>query len=109
MTEIKQSFKNKKINKNETFLENDFGKEIGAVIENNEKFYNKTGQWRDQFPMVTEKCVGCGNCTEFCPEAAIEVMVVKGKKKVVIDYKYCKGCGICSSVCPLKAITMEQK
>ncbi len=109
MTEIKQSFSKKIKQEKKVSAERKMGVEFGAVIENDPKVYSKTGEWRDQLPLVSEKCIGCGNCVEFCPEAAIEIVVVKGKKKAVIDYQYCKGCGICSEICPLKAINMEQK
>jgi Pyruvate/2-oxoacid:ferredoxin oxidoreductase delta subunit len=45
----------------------------------------------------------------FCPEGAITIKEVRGKKRAVIDYDYCKGCLICIEVCPQKAIISEKE
>ena len=42
-----------------------------------------------------EKCTGCGDCVDACPEGAIEV--IDGKSKT--DRKLCKGHGNCVEVC----------
>ena len=63
----------------------------------------KTGTWRTFRPMVSlEKCVGCGLCEMYCPEASINIR----KMKAVVNYDYCKGCGICENECPQNAIEM---
>ncbi|MDA3815055.1 MAG: 4Fe-4S binding protein [Patescibacteria group bacterium] len=108
MTEIKQSLKNKPKKESKKTNQRKMGCEFGAIIENDQHTYSKTGEWRDKTPIVTEKCIGCGNCVEFCPEGAIEIKVIKRKKRAVIDYNYCKGCGICSDVCPFKSIEMKE-
>ncbi len=65
----------------------------------------KTGDWRYSVPVVDkEKCLGCGTCVKFCPEACMEVI----EKKAEIDYAWCKGCGVCAEVCPIKAIIMKK-
>jgi len=64
-----------------------------------------TGDWRTKKPMLNEaKCTNCLFCWIWCPEPAI----LRGPKKVAIDYSYCKGCGICAVECPVKAITMQE-
>ncbi len=70
---------------------------------------NKTGSWRSFRPIVTDKCVGCGLCVQYCPEACIEIKDVKGKKTAVINYDFCKGCLICLGECPQKAIKSERE
>jgi pyruvate ferredoxin oxidoreductase delta subunit len=71
----------------------------------------KTGDWRYATPVVDkEKCLGCGTCVKFCPEACMTVnseQETMNNKKVQIDYAWCKGCGVCEKVCPKKAITMS--
>ncbi len=68
----------------------------------------KTGDWRYMEPEIDkEKCIGCGTCVKFCPEACISLRGEK-KKKANIDYNFCKGCGVCSQVCPSKAIKMTK-
>jgi len=96
----------------------------GAVVkEPGSTAKNKTGTWRTFRPIVTDKCTGCGTCVMFCPEGAITIKDVKGKKtmdgrrqetpsgkkRAVIDYDYCKGCLVCVEVCPQKAITSEKE
>lgn len=78
-------------------------KEAGSTVRNN------TGTWRTFRPIVTDKCIGCGICAWYCPEGAIEIKEVKGKKRAVIDYDHCKGCLICIGECPQKAITSEKE
>ncbi|MFH0836633.1 MAG: 4Fe-4S binding protein [Candidatus Aenigmatarchaeota archaeon] len=70
---------------------------------------NKTGAWRSRRPDVTDKCIGCGQCVEYCPEGCIIVQDIDNKKRAVIDYTYCKGCMICASICPVKAIFEKQE
>lgn len=89
--------------------------EEGAIIKHNITKAPKTGSWRYMKPEVDkEKCVGCGTCVGFCPEASIDVISNKQKKAISrkgtaeIDYEYCKGCGVCASVCPVKAIIMKK-
>jgi len=62
-----------------------------------------TGTWRTFRPVVDEdKCIGCGVCDMYCPEASIEIV----KKIAQINYDYCKGCGVCANECPQDAISM---
>ena len=86
--------------------------EHGAVIKHDQKKSPKTGAWRYMHPEVDkEKCIGCGTCVPFCPDACIEMKKHKEgqRDKADIDYEYCKGCGVCADVCPIKAITMKKK
>jgi uncharacterized protein len=46
------------------------------------------------------KCVGCGECLRFCPEAAITVKDLKSH----IDQDKCVGCAECLAVCRFEAI-----
>lgn len=55
-----------------------------------------------------EKCTGCGNCLDICPNAAItmkeipEITPKPGEKneRPQIDYGRCCFCGLCVDVCP---------
>ncbi|MBQ0104682.1 MAG: 4Fe-4S binding protein [Armatimonadetes bacterium] len=49
----------------------------------------------------TEKCQGCGACTEQCPVSALEV--VDGKVTVSED---CLDCGACTGECPFEALSL---
>ncbi len=81
--------------------------EEGAVIKHNLKKAPITGYWRYARPAVDKKkCIGCGTCVKYCPEAVIEL---DKNKKADVDYCFCKGCGVCAAVCPQKAIVMEKE
>jgi heterodisulfide reductase subunit A len=50
--------------------------------------------------VITERCVGCGDCVPVCPYTAIAL--VEGKSE--INAALCKGCGTCVATCPSGAI-----
>lgn len=59
----------------------------------------------------TNRCTGCGNCTEVCP---VQYKLFPGEATVTpyhyeIDGEKCIGCGLCAKKCPEKAITGEKK
>lgn len=64
----------------------------------------RTGDWRSQRPVWNhERCIKCGICYIFCPEACI------GQNEdgyFEADPYYCKGCGICARECWTEAIKM---
>jgi heterodisulfide reductase subunit A len=55
----------------------------------------------------TDRCIGCGLCSEICNFNAIILEVYSGKghraKNIPAS---CKGCGLCAAACPQKAIDM---
>ena len=57
-----------------------------------------------QSPIVTTKCISCGQCTEICPKHAITNTPDKAK----IDYTKCIRCYCCQEICPEKAIILEE-
>lgn len=88
----------------------------GSAIKHDISKAPKTGDWRYVAPVVDKKkCIGCGTCVKFCPEACIELVESQnpaspsqGRSKIAsIDYEWCKGCGVCVTVCPVKAIIMS--
>jgi pyruvate ferredoxin oxidoreductase delta subunit len=63
----------------------------------------KTGTWRTLRPIIdVKKCVGCGLCEMYCPEASVKII----ERIAWINYDYCKGCGICANECPQDAVLM---
>ena len=50
--------------------------------------------------VVSNSCVGCGDCIGVCPTNAIEIIY----GKAVIDTKLCIDCEICITSCTYKAI-----
>jgi len=49
----------------------------------------------------SDKCVGCGRCTEVCPG---NLMVLRNSKAEVRDVRDCWGCTACVKECPKHAI-----
>ncbi len=75
----------------------------GAVVKGGSSLGYKTGNWRDQRPVLDmELCKACGQCQDVCPDSAVQVV----DKVYIIDYDYCKGCGLCAYECPEEAIEM---
>ncbi|MEJ2169322.1 MAG: 4Fe-4S binding protein [Desulfobacterales bacterium] len=75
----------------------------GAVVKGGSSLNYKTGDWRDQRPVIDpETCKQCGICKEVCPDDAVRVI----DDQYVIDYDFCKGCGICAHECTAEAIEM---
>ncbi|MCX5906555.1 MAG: 4Fe-4S binding protein, partial [Deltaproteobacteria bacterium] len=66
-----------------------------------------TGSWRAQRPIWDNaKCIKCGICYIFCPEACVQE---DAQGLFAADLDYCKGCGICAHECWPGAITMVEE
>ncbi len=82
--------------------------EIGCVVSDpgNASQY-KTGDWRSIRPVwEKEKCIKCGVCYIFCPDAAIHKT---DEGYFEADLFYCKGCGICAQECITGCISMVEE
>ena len=82
--------------------------EIGSIVTEpgNARQY-RTGDWRSQRPTYDfNKCIKCGICYIFCPEACIGQ---NAEGYFEADMYYCKGCGICAKECPTTVITMVEE
>ncbi len=53
-----------------------------------------------------EKCVGCSECVDICPE---EVFEMKDDKAVLENEDECVGCESCVEACEEDAITVEEE
>jgi len=53
---------------------------------------------------ITDECIGCTLCAQYCPTEAI---AVRPYEKHEIDREKCIRCGTCASVCPAEAVTVE--
>ena len=52
-------------------------------------------------------CVGCTQCIQACPYAAIDLVENRGRQVARVQEALCKGCGTCAGTCPSKAITLR--
>ena len=78
----------------------------GAVVKGGTSLDYKTGNWRDQRPVIDQElCIGCGICRDVCPDDAVKI----NEERYEINYDYCKGCGICAHECTAVAIEMVQE
>lgn len=79
----------------------------GCVVRPGSTRDNLTGDWRSTLPvMQKERCIQCGLCWVFCPDAA---QIQDSDGFFSVDLDYCKGCGICAKECPTGAIHMEKE
>ena len=60
----------------------------------------ETGR-RSVAAVISERCAGCGICTDVCPENAIAI-----DGHAIINWDTCTGCGKCISECPNEAIIL---
>ena len=51
----------------------------------------------------TQKCIGCGQCTQVCPHGVLELS--NGKAEIV-DLDGCMECGACAHNCPVEALEL---
>jgi len=52
----------------------------------------------------TDKCIGCGKCTEVCPHGVFEIA---DKKALIADKDACMECGACALNCPTNALEVN--
>jgi len=65
-----------------------------------------------------DKCTGCGNCADICPNKAIEMVKIaeltakpeEGMKdeRPQLDYGRCCFCGLCVDICPPGSLTLTK-
>ncbi|MDD4510217.1 MAG: EFR1 family ferrodoxin [Oscillospiraceae bacterium] len=67
-------------------------------------FYGKTKNYSDKLKINTEKCIGCGICTQLCPMKNLSI--VDGR---AVQNGRCTMCYRCISNCPQQAIALLGK
>ncbi|MCK4527272.1 FAD-dependent oxidoreductase [candidate division WOR-3 bacterium] len=63
-----------------------------------------------------DKCTGCGNCADICPNVAIEMKEIpeikpeEGEKneRPEVDYGRCCFCGLCVDICPTGSLRLSR-
>lgn len=80
-----------------------FGGAIKNLAMGGAPAVGKKEQHASRIIVDQDKCIGCGRCSEVCPEQAVTLT----EKKAHIALDKCIGCGECMTVCPVKAIGMD--
>ena len=62
-------------------------------------------RFMEPYPIVSDKCIGCGECARACPKHTIRIK----NKKAVIDHSDCIKCYCCHEMCRLKAIDLKKR
>jgi glutamate synthase (NADPH/NADH) small chain len=63
-----------------------------------------------------EKCTGCGNCADICPNQAINMVEIAGiepkpgakNERPELDYGRCCFCGLCVDICPAGSLRLSR-
>jgi len=58
-----------------------------------------------QVEVDNEKCIGCGECVDICPE---DVYEMQDEKSVPVNAENCVGCESCIEVCEQDAIAITE-
>ena len=58
----------------------------------------------EPYPIVGEKCIGCGDCARACPKHVIKI----ADKRAKIDHSGCIKCYCCHELCKYKAIGLRR-
>lgn len=58
-----------------------------------------SGVVKEKGYQITDACIGCGTCTEHCPQRCIEAGT-----PYQIQQEHCLHCGNCHTVCPVQAV-----
>jgi len=53
-------------------------------------------------PIITDKCIGCGDCEQICPRSAVTV----DGEVARLNYSLCIRCFCCHEICPENAIRL---
>lgn len=60
----------------------------------------KKGQTKS--PIITDKCIGCGECKSICPKQAIKLV----DETAIVNYSKCIRCYCCDEICPVNAVKL---
>jgi electron transport complex protein RnfB len=79
----------------------------GFILTRKELGYANAMAPSSYYALVDEEsCMGCGDCEERCPVAAIGV----GAEEIAaVDKELCLGCGVCIPTCSGEALTLERR
>ncbi len=69
----------------------------------------RLGKFFSPRPVISDRCIGCGECARSCPKNTISMIDTKGKKKIAdIQLENCIRCFCCQELCPVCAIDIKK-
>ena len=72
-------------------------------------FGGRVNKFFEPRPVISNKCVGCGECARSCPAKTIEIVnTSKGKKVAKINNSKCIKCYCCQELCPINAVKVKK-
>lgn len=60
-------------------------------------------------PVISRRCVGCGECVRLCPKQTITLKTKGGKTRAHIHKNQCIRCYCCQELCPAKAVDTKSR
>lgn len=60
-------------------------------------------------PVISDRCVGCGECARLCPKETISMTGEGKRKKARIRQKGCIRCYCCQELCPARAVDTKSR
>ncbi|MBR5519237.1 MAG: DUF362 domain-containing protein, partial [Clostridia bacterium] len=87
------------------FVPPPYMKDVGLLSLLPGSLKDPVAKYLEAYPIITDKCVGCGECARACPKHTIKIR----DKKAVIDYSQCIKCYCCHEMCRLKAIELKKR
>ena len=83
-------------------LKPDENKIYGFKMPNTASHLQSGKKTQTKSPVITDKCIGCGECKSICPKQAIKLL----DETAVVNYSDCIRCYCCHEVCPVNAIKL---
>jgi ferredoxin len=83
-------------------LEPDKNRINGFRMPDNASYLMTGKRIRSKSPVITEKCIGCGECRRICPKKAVNIV----DEIANIDYSKCISCYCCQEICPANAVRL---
>lgn len=72
-------------------------------------FGGKVNKFFEPRPIISKRCIGCGECSRSCPVQTIEMTKNKNGKKVArINPDKCIKCYCCQELCPINAVNIKK-
>ncbi len=69
------------------------------------ELHGGNGFWAEA--SLTERCIGCRACAQFCPTGALTKTEVEGRAALGFTAAHCTGCLLCRDLCYWKAVRLS--